>query len=337
VANSSAILPASVRKAAVRDFIHTGAWKQLAKHKNIWKEKLSMKSNDQNTTTSIALFQEKTVRRVWHNGCWYFSIIDVITVLTDSNRPRKYWNDLKTKLAEEGYIEVSEKIGQLKMQAPDGKMRETDAADTPTLLRIIQSIPSPKAEPFKRWLAEVGNQRLQEIENPELAMERMRTLYRQKGYPDEWIEQRIRGIAVREELTDEWQKRGAQAGRDYAILTNEISQATFGVNIQDHKAQKSLQRENLRDHMTNMELILTMLGEATATTLHQDRESEGMTELQRDAHDAGDVAGNTRRNIEALTGNSVVSPKNYLSLPSKKRKQIGSSQKDSDTESEPEQ
>jgi DNA-damage-inducible protein D len=294
-----------------------------------------VKSNDQNTTTSIALFQEKTIRRTWHNEQWYFSVIDVIAILTDSDNPRRYWSDLKRKLKAEGYSELYEKIVQLRMASADGKKYATDAADTPTLLRIIQSIPSPKAEPFKRWLAEVGNQRLQEIENPELAMERMRTLYRQKGYPDEWIEQRIRGIAVREELTDEWQKRGAQAGRDYAILTNEISQATFGVNIQDHKEHKSLQRENLRDHMTNMELILTMLGEATATTLHQDRDSEGMTELQRDAHDAGDVAGNTRRNIEALTGNPVVSPKNYLEL-SKKREQLGTGQKGSDTESVPE-
>jgi hypothetical protein len=265
--------------------------------------------------TSIALFQEKAVRRVWHNDRWYFSVIDVIAILTDSNRPRKYWNDLKTKLTEEGYVEVSEKIGQLKMEAPDGKMRETDAADTTTLLRIIQSVPSPRAEPLKRWLAAVGTQRLEEIENPELAMERMKTLYEAKGYPPEWIEKRMRGIAIRNELTGEWEQRGAEEGRDYAILTNEISQATFGVSIQAHKAYKSLQRENLRDHMTDLELILTMLGEATATTLHRERDSEGMPELQKDARDAGGVAGRTRKDIEAQTGTPVVSPSNYRDLP----------------------
>ena len=162
--------------------------------------------------TNIALFQEKTVRRVWHDDRWYFSIIDVIAILTDSTRPRKYWSDLKTKLVEEGYIEVSEKIGQLKLEASDGKKYLTDVADTSTLLRIIQSIPSPKAEPLKRWLAEVGTQRLEEIENPELAMERMKALYEAKGYPPEWIEKRMRGIAIRNELTDEWDQRGAEKG-----------------------------------------------------------------------------------------------------------------------------
>jgi DNA-damage-inducible protein D len=164
-------------------------------------------SNDKKPLTSVALFQEKTVRRVWFEDRWFFSVIDVIAILTDSDRPRKYWSDLKTKLIKEGYVEVSEKIGQLKMEAPDGKMRVTDAVDTITLLRIIQSITSPKADPFKRWLAEVGTQRLEEIENPEKAMERMRALYEEKGYPKEWIEKRMRGIAVRNELTEEWEER----------------------------------------------------------------------------------------------------------------------------------
>jgi DNA-damage-inducible protein D len=164
-------------------------------------------SNDKKPLTSVALFQEKTVRRVWFEDRWFFSVIDVIAILTDSDRPRKYWSDLKTKLIKEGYVEVSEKIGQLKMEAPDGKMRVTDAVDTTTLLRIIQSITSPKADPFKRWLAEVGTQRLEEIENPEKAMERMRALYEEKGYPKEWIEKRMRGIAVRNELTEEWEER----------------------------------------------------------------------------------------------------------------------------------
>jgi DNA-damage-inducible protein D len=271
--------------------------------------------------TRIALFQEKTVRRVWHNDRWYFSVIDVIAVLTDSTRPRKYWSDLKTKLVEEGYSELSEKIGQLKLESSDGKKYLTDVADTPTLLRVIQSIPSPKAEPLKRWLAEVGTQRLEEIENPELAMERMKALYEAKGYQPEWIEKRMRGIAIRNELTDEWDQRGAAKGLDYAILTNEISQATFGLSIQDHKAYKGLKRENLRDNMTDLELILTMLGEATATTLHRERDSQGIPELQKDARDAGGVAGRTRKDIEAQTGTPVVSSNNYLDLPKKSQHQ----------------
>jgi len=250
---------------------------------------------------------------------WYFSVIDIIAILTDSSRPRKYWSDLKVKLISEGYIEVSEKIGQLKMQAPDGKLRETDAADSQTLLRIIQSIPSPKAEPFKRWLAEVGQQRLEEIENPELAMERMKTLYEAKGYPQDWIEKRMRGIAIRNELTDEWDQRGAQEGIEYAILTNEIAHATFGLNIQDHKALKSLKSENLRDHMTDLELILTMLGEATSTALHRERDSQGLPDLKTDARDAGQIAGHTRKEIEEATGAPVVSPENYLDLSRRKQ------------------
>ncbi len=266
--------------------------------------------------TSIALFEGKRVRHIWHNERWYFSVIDVIEVLTDSTYANRYWSDLKRKLTAEGYFEVYEKIVRLKMEAPDGKMRETDTADTTTLLRIIQSIPSPKAEPFKRWLAEVGTQRLQEIENPEMAMERMKALYQEKGYPPEWIEKRMRGIAIRNELTDEWEQRGAQEGRDYAILTNEIAQATFGMGIQEHKGYKSLKRENLRDHMTDLELILTMLGEATSTAIHRERDSQGFPKLKTDARDAGKVAGRTRKDIEAQTGKPVVSSQNYLDLPS---------------------
>jgi len=207
--------------------------------------------------TSIALFQEKTVRRVWHDERWYFSVVDVVGILTNSTDPRNYWKVLKSRLKKEG-SEVVTNCNHLKMQAADGKFYLTDAADTQVMLRIIQSIPSPNAEPFKLWLAEVGRQRLEEIENPELAMERMKELYEAKGYPPEWVEKRMRGIAIRNELTDEWDQRGAEKGLDYAILTNEISQATFGVNIQDHKVYKGLQRENLRDHMTDLELILIM-------------------------------------------------------------------------------
>jgi hypothetical protein len=238
----------------------------------------------------------------------------VVEVLTDSENPRRYWSDLKRKLKAEGYGELYEKIVQLKMTAPDGKQRATDAANTETLLRVIQSIPSPKAEPFKRWLAQVGNERILEINDPELAMQRMRSLYEAKGYPKEWVEQRIRGIEIRRELTDEWKDRGAEEKRDYAILTNEITRATFGMDVQDYKEYKGLARENLRDHMTNLELVLTMLGEATTTELHRNRDSLGVPELKRDARDGGEIAGNTRREIEQKAGKSIVNPENFKGI-----------------------
>lgn len=273
--------------------------------------------------TSIALFQGLSVRKVWHEDRWFYSIIDVIAILTQSPQPRKYWNTLKTRLLAEGGSQLSSKWRQLKMESADGKHYLTDAADSTDILRIIQSVPSPRAEPFKLWLAEVGNERLQEIENPELAMERMKALYEAKGYPSEWIEKRMRGIAVRNELTDEWERRGAEEGREYAILTNEIAQATFGVGVQEHKGVKLLkQQHNLRDHMTDLELILTMLGEATSTHIHRDRDSEGFDQLQVDARRAGEIAGHTRKEIEAETGTPVVSPTNYLELGRKKQMRL---------------
>lgn len=196
----------------------------------------------------IALFHGKEIRKILHNNEWWFSIIDVIGALTDNDRARKYWNDLKRKLIEEGYSEVSDQIGQLKLPASDGKYYLTDCANTEVLFRIIQSIPSPKAEPFKRWLAKVGYERVQEIEDPELATKRTRALYKAKGYPDDWIEKRMRGIAVREQLTGEWKNRGVQEGKEYGILTAEISKATFGITPAEYKAKKKLKRENLRDH-----------------------------------------------------------------------------------------
>ena len=210
-------------------------------------------------------------------------MIDVIEVLTGTERPRKYWNDLKNKLTQEGYSEVSEKIGQLKMTAPDGKLRETDCANTETMFRIIQSIPSPRAEPFKRWLARVGYERIQEIEDPELATKRTRAIYKAKGYPDAWIEKRMRGIAIREELTDEWQKRGVEEQREYAILTAEISKAAFGMTPSEYKDYKGLERENLRDHMTDLELIFSMLGEASTTEIARRKDSQGFNENKRSA------------------------------------------------------
>ncbi len=267
----------------------------------------------------VALFKGKQIRRTIHKNEWWFSVIDVIEVLTGNERPRKYWSDLKSKLIREGYDEVSEKIGQLKLIAPDGKMRVTDCANTEGMFRIIQSIPSPKAEPFKLWLAKVGYERIQEIEDPELATKRTRALYKAKGYSDDWIEKRMRGIAIREELTDEWQKRGAREQRDYEILTAEISKATFGITPSQYKKLKKLKRENLRDHMDDFELIFTMLGERATTEIHKTEDSKGMKKLQKDAGDGGAIAGGARKNLEKRLGRSIVSRKNYLNQSESKK------------------
>jgi DNA-damage-inducible protein D len=264
------------------------------------------------TENKPTLFHGKHIRKILHNSQWWFSIIDVVDVLVGGERPRKYWNDLKKKLLSEGYLEVSEKIGHFKLFAPDGKLRETDCAETETIFRIIQSIPSPKVEPLKRWLAQVGRERIDEIENPELAMQRMKKIYQKKGYPKDWIDKRMRGIAVRKSLTDEWNNRGAQTDIEYAILTNEIMKGTFEKTVEEYKQFKNLGRENLRDHMNDIELILTMLGEATTTKLHQDRNSTGFNKLHSDAKDGGAVAGRTRKDIEDQTKKKVISSRNYL-------------------------
>jgi prophage antirepressor-like protein len=266
----------------------------------------------------LALFDGRQIRKAFHAGEWWFSIIDVVEVLVGGDRARKYWSDLKKKLVTEGYVEVSEKIGQLKMTAPDGKQRLTDCANSETLFRVIQSIPSPKVEPLKRWLAKVGKERLDEIENPELAMGRMQALYEKKGYPKEWIDKRLRGIAVRQDLTDEWKQRGVTSSQEFAILTNEIMQGTFELKVDEYKQVKALARENLRDHMTDIELILTMLGEATTTKLHRDRDSVGISKLKKDAKDGGAVAGRTRKDIEKQSGKPVISPDNFKQLAAKK-------------------
>lgn len=213
--------------------------------------------------TKIAIFKGKQVRRVLVNDEWWFSVIDVVSILTESENPRDYWYKMKVREKDEASIELSTICRQLKLTAPDGKLRETDCANTEGMFRIIQSIPSPKAEPFKRWLARIGKERLDEIENPELGMQRTKELYEKKGYPKEWIEKRLRGIAVRQKLTDEWDGRGADTDMDYAILTNEIMQGAFDLKVDDYKKVKGLKRENLRDHMTDLELIIIMLGEAT--------------------------------------------------------------------------
>ncbi len=273
----------------------------------------------QGALTKIAVFKGKKIRKVIHNNEWWFSIIDVIEALTETDRSRKYWSDLKNKLINEGFFEVSEKIGQLKLVAPDGKLRETDCANTETLFRIIQTIPSPKAEPFKRWLAEVGYERIQEIENPELAAQRMRMLYKLKGYSEDWIEKRMRGIVIREELTDEWQKRGAQEDRDYEVLTAEIAKATFGITPSEYKKLKGLKCENLRDHMDDFELIFTMLGERSTTEIHRNEDSKGVEKLKDDAQAGGDIAGGARKQLEKKLGRPIVSSRNYLSKPENKK------------------
>jgi len=266
-------------------------------------------------TTKIAVFRGKEVRKTIHKNEWWFSITDVIEALTGNERPRKYWNDLKKKLIKEGYSEVSEKIGQLKLQAPDGKMRLTDCANTETVFRIIQTIPSPKAEPFKCWLAKVGYERVQEIEDPELATKRTRAIYKAKGYSDNWIEKRMRGIAVREELTDEWKKRHVKEEAEYAILTAEISKATFGLTPSQYKRLKKLKRENLRDHFTDLELIFSMLGEAATTEITRTKNAQGFIEAKGAAHEGGEVAGKARKDLESKTGKRTVSKQNYLQTP----------------------
>jgi hypothetical protein len=271
-------------------------------------------------TTKIAVFKGKQVRKTLHNNEWWFSITDVVEALTDSERPRKYWNDLKIKLTKEGYVEVSEKIGQLKLSAKDGKQYLTDCANTETLFRIIQAIPSPKAEPFKRWLAKVGYERVQEIEDPELATQRTRELYKAKGYSDAWIEKRMRGIAIREELTDEWKNRGVDEEPEYAILTAEISKATFGLTPSQYKKFKGLKRENLRDHMNDLELIFSMLGEAATTEITRVSDAQGFVENKEAAVKGGEVAGKARKDLETKTGKRVTSRQNYLTEPQGKKR-----------------
>ena len=248
----------------------------------------------------LAIFEEKEIRREWYKEDWYFSVVDVIEALVENNkRPRKYWSDLKQKLILEGFVEVSEKIGQLKMLAKDGKMRLTDVADTKTLLRIIQTIPSPKAEPFKRWLAQVGSERLEEIVNPELAINRAKEIYIRKGYEDTWIAQRLKTIDNRKELTDTWKERGAK-DRDYAILTDEIYKSTFNMNTAQYKELKGISRtkRNLRDSMGKLELAITNLAEVTANEMHNTNNSFGLEELRDDVQEAGKITGKARKEIE---------------------------------------
>ncbi|PIR92786.1 phage antirepressor protein [Candidatus Falkowbacteria bacterium CG10_big_fil_rev_8_21_14_0_10_43_10] len=276
--------------------------------------------NINNPTNHIAIFKGKSIRKTIYHREWWFSIIDVIEVLTGTDRPRKYWSDLKKKLKNEGYIEVSEKIGQLKMSASDGKMRETDCANTETMFRIIQSISSPNAEPFKRWLAKVGYERIQEIEDPELATKRTKALYKLKGYSDAWIEKRMRGIAIREELTDEWHNRGVKEDLEYAILTAEISKATFDMTPSKYKKFKNLKRENLRDHMNDLELIFSMLGEASTAKIAKDKNAIGFIQNKIVAQKGGQIAGDARKKLELESGGKVITKENYLTEPQSRKK-----------------
>lgn len=270
----------------------------------------------------IAIFRGKKIRKVINNNEWWFSIVDICEVLTGSIDAGAYWRKLKERLREEG-SEVVTFCHGLKLEAPDGKLRETDCANTEGLFRIIQSIPSPKAEPFKRWLAKVGYERIQEIEDPELATKRTRALYKAKGYSDDWIEKRMRGIAIREELTDEWKNRGAANERDYSILTAEISVATFGLKPNDYKKLKGLKRENLRDHMNDFELIFSMLGERSTTEITRTEESKGLKKLKSDSRAGGAIAGGARKELEKRLGKSIIARENYLkNQQGKEKKQI---------------
>lgn len=265
---------------------------------------------------AIVVFKEITIRRSWYQNAWWFSVVDVCAVLTDSADANAYWRKLKQRLIAESNQPVTFCHG-LKLPAPDGKLRITDCADTEGMFRLIQSIPSPKAEPFKRWLAKVGYERVQEIENPELAQERMKQLYEQKGYPKEWIDKRLRGIAIRQNLTDEWQERGITQQKDYAILTAEISKATFGMTPSEYKLHKNLPKKskaNLRDHMTDLELIFTMLGEQVTTEISRSEKPEGMIANKKVAQRGGNVAGNARIETEKELRSSVISHENYLEL-----------------------
>lgn len=274
-------------------------------------------------TTKIAIFKGKRVRKTIHQNEWWFSVVDVVQVLTeqlDGLKARKYWNKLAQRLRDEG-SEVVTFCHQLKLKASDGKKYKTDCANTETMLRLIQSIPSKKAEPFKRWLARVGYERIQEIEDPELATKRTRALYKAKGYPDSWIEKRMRGIEIRETLTDEWKKRNVGESREYAILTAEISKAAFGMTPSQYKKFKGLKRENLRDHMDNLELIFSMLGEASTTEIAKNKNAQGFGENKQVAQEGGAVAGSARKDLEIKSGKKVSKPKNYL--PNQKKELAG--------------
>lgn len=272
------------------------------------------KPTPENKENSIVIFKEKQIRRTWHNSEWWFSVVDVCGALSESSDAGAYWRKLKQRLKEEG-SEVVTNCHDLKLEAPDGKKYATDCANTEGIFRIIQSIPSPKAEPFKKWLAQVGYERIKEIENPELAQARMKSLYEQKGYPKDWIDKRLRGIAIRQNLTDEWQERGISSEKDYAILTAEISKAMFGMTPSQYKKFKNLPAKsnaNLRDNMTDLELIFTMLGEKVTTEISVQEKPDTFTKNKKVAKRGGSIAGRARKATEKELKRSVISKENYL-------------------------
>jgi DNA-damage-inducible protein D len=282
-----------------------------------------------------AQFEGHGIRRIWDEETeqWWFAVVDVIEALAESNKPRNYWYDLKRREKAKSGVELSAICRQFKLKASNNRFYTTDCANTEGMFRIIQSIPSPKAEPFKRWLARVGHERLQEIENPELTVERLRELYKAQGYSDEWIERRLQSIVTRNELTDEWRQRGVQEGREFAILTSDIARETFGVLPSEHKQIKKLKRENLRDHMTGLELAFTILGEAATTEITRQEDAQGFDKNQVAARKGGRIAGNARRELEAETGKPVVSPVNYLERPQAEQEQLLSGDRDANMDS----
>lgn len=267
----------------------------------------------------IKLFENKKIRTCWDEEIeeWYFSIIDVVEVLTESSNPRRYWSDLKRKILEESGNEVYEKIVQLKMLATDGKMRATDAADIEGIFRIIQSIPSPKAEPFKLWLAKVGRERIEETIDPELAIQRARETYLKKGYDEKWINQRLISIRARNELTDQWKLHGVKAGKEYAILTDALTIEWSGLSTKEYKKLKNLKKENLRDNMSTLELTLNQLAEATTTELTKTHNPQGLKENETITRQGGKIAGNARKAIEQKTGRPVTTNKNAIDFINK--------------------
>ena len=267
---------------------------------------------------ALVVFQDKKIRRIWHNDEWYFSVVDVIEVLTDSPTPRQYWSKVKDR--EFNQLELSPIWVQLKLPSSDGKFYDTDCANTKSIFRIIQSIPSKKAEPFKLWLARVGYERVQEIENPELAQDRMKELYEQKGYSKSWIDKRLRGIAVRQDLTDEWKKRGVNTNEDFAILTSEISKATFDMTPSEYKKFKGLDKENLRDHMNDLELIFSMLGEASTTEIEKVQDPKTFPEHKSVSRQGGKIAKDARIALEKKTKKKVSTKDNYLKEPESKKR-----------------
>ena len=262
----------------------------------------------------VVIFQEKQIRRIWYNDQWYFSIIDIIAVLTDSPSPNTYWEKVKKRMKTEMLNELSPNWGRLKMLAADGKMRSTDTANTEGILRIVMSVPSPKAEPLKLWMAQVSTERLEETENPEIGFERLKEIYKAKGYSDEWIARRMQSIETRKQLTDEWKNRNVKEGHEYSILTATIAKGTFGLTPAEHKDYKGLDKpnQNLRDHMTPLELIFTALSEETTRMIAEKDDAQGFNENLDSASEGGAMAGKYRQQLEARTGSKVVSNENYL-------------------------